>query len=62
MHYQIAPMNIKAGLLNNVDFQLVLQPYQWQRIEDKTTGRDVALLTYSQILDEMNNQGMTRME
>jgi hypothetical protein len=23
----IAPMNLKAGLLNNVDFQLVLQPY-----------------------------------
>jgi len=36
--YQIAPMNVKVGLLNNMDFQLVLSPYQWQRREDKTTG------------------------
>lgn len=36
--YQIAPMNVKVGVLNNLDFQLVLQPCQWQRIEDKTTG------------------------
>jgi hypothetical protein len=36
--YQLAPMNVKVGVLNNVDFQLVLQPWQWQRIEDKTTG------------------------
>ena len=36
--YQIAPMNLKAGLLNNMDLQLVLSPWQWQRTEDKTTG------------------------
>ena len=36
--YQLAPMNVKVGVLNNVDFQLVLSPCQWQRIEDKTTG------------------------
>ena len=36
--YQIVPMNVKVGVLNNMDFQLVLSPYQWQRIEDKTTG------------------------
>ena len=36
--YQIAPMNVKVGVLKNMDFQLVLSPYQWQRIEDKTTG------------------------
>ena len=36
--YQIAPMNVKVGVLNNMDFQLVLSPYQWQRTEDKTTG------------------------
>jgi len=35
---QIAPMNVKVGMLNNLDFQLVLSPWQWQRIEDKTTG------------------------
>ncbi|MDB6017497.1 MAG: hypothetical protein JWR19_1986 [Pedosphaera sp.] len=36
--YQLAPMNVKVGVLNNVDFQLVLQPWQWQRIEDKSAG------------------------
>jgi hypothetical protein len=36
--YQIAPMNLKVGVLNNLDFQLVLAPYQWERTEDKTTG------------------------
>jgi hypothetical protein len=34
--YQIAPMNLKVGVLNNVDFQLVLMPWQWERIEDRT--------------------------
>ena len=33
-NYQIAPMNIKVGLLNNVDFQLVIMPFQWDRVED----------------------------
>ena len=37
-NYQIAPMNVKVGVLNNLDFQLVLSPYQWQRTEDKGTG------------------------
>jgi hypothetical protein len=36
--YQVAPMNVKVGLLNNMDFQLVLQPCQWQRVEDTRTG------------------------
>jgi hypothetical protein len=36
--YQIAPMNVKVGVLNNVDFQLVLSPYQWQRTENTLTG------------------------
>jgi hypothetical protein len=31
--YQIAPMNVKVGVFNNMDFQLVLSPYQWQRAE-----------------------------
>jgi hypothetical protein len=36
--YQVAPINLKVGVLNNVDFQLVLSPWQWQRTEDKTAG------------------------
>ena len=37
-NYQIAPMNIKVGLLNNVDFQLVIMPFQWDRVEDEKLG------------------------
>lgn len=37
-NYQIAPMNLKVGVLNNVDFQLVLMPYQLERTKDKSTG------------------------
>jgi Putative MetA-pathway of phenol degradation len=36
--YQVAPMNLKIGVLNNMDFQLVLSPWQWQRSEDKSKG------------------------
>src|ERR1039457_2951403 len=36
--YQIAPMNLKVGVLNNMDFQLVLAPYQWERTDDRNAG------------------------
>jgi hypothetical protein len=36
--YQVAPMNLKVGVLNNVDLQLVILPWQSLRIEDKSTG------------------------
>jgi hypothetical protein len=36
--YQIAPMNLKVGVLNNMDFQLVLTPWQWERTEDRSAG------------------------
>jgi hypothetical protein len=35
---QAAPMNLKLGLLNNVDGQLVIAPYQWERMEDRDSG------------------------
>jgi hypothetical protein len=35
---QIAPMNVKVGVLNNADFQLVLEPWTWQRNKNETTG------------------------
>ena len=38
-NYQIAPMNLKVGVLNDVDFQLVLMPYQWERVTDENSGR-----------------------
>jgi len=36
--YQIAPMNLKVGIFNNTDFQLVLAPWQWERTEDGSAG------------------------
>jgi hypothetical protein len=36
--YQIAPANLKVGVFNNVDLQLVLQPWQSVRVEDKNVG------------------------
>src|SRR5438132_1967287 len=34
--YDVAPMNLKVGLLNSLDFQLVLVPYHWERTEERT--------------------------
>src|SRR5207244_12476865 len=36
--YEVAPMNLKIGLLNNLDGQLTLSPYRWERTEDIRTG------------------------
>src|SRR6185436_5938901 len=36
--YQLAPMNLKVGLLNNLDFQLVLSPWQSLKTVDENTG------------------------
>jgi hypothetical protein len=36
--YQIAPMNLKVGIFNNTDFQVVLSPWQWQRTESGNLG------------------------
>jgi hypothetical protein len=35
---EIAPVNIKAGLLNNLDFQLVFTSFRTEKIEDLNTG------------------------
>jgi len=31
--YEAAPMNLKIGLLNNLDFQFVCTPYRWERTD-----------------------------
>ncbi len=36
--YAIAPVNLKLGLLNNVDFQLILNTYNYVRVKDRVTG------------------------
>lgn len=36
--FEVAPLNAKIGLLNNLDFQLVCTPYRWERTESRDTG------------------------
>ena len=38
--FDISPMNIKVGLLNNLDFQLVFTPFRWEKTDD-LDGRTV---------------------
>ena len=33
--FEISPMNLKVGLLNNLDFQLVCTAYRWQETDDR---------------------------
>jgi hypothetical protein len=35
---EVAPMNVKVGLLDNLDFQVVYAPYRWDKIEDLDVG------------------------
>lgn len=35
---QIAPTNLKVGLLNNVDLQLLYTSYRWERTNDRDLG------------------------
>lgn len=36
--FEIAPMNLKVGLLNDLDFQLVYTSYQWEKTDNRDTG------------------------
>lgn len=38
LSYTAPSINLKAGLLNNVDLQLVLEPFNWERVEDRVAG------------------------
>ena len=35
---EVAPMNIKVGLLNDLDFQMVFTPYHWEKTQHRDTG------------------------
>ena len=40
--FEISPMNLKVGLLNNLDFQLVFTPYRWEEtnnLDERTVER-----------------------
>jgi hypothetical protein len=36
--FEVAPMNLKVGLLNNLDLQLVYASYQWEKTDSRDTG------------------------
>lgn len=36
--YAVAPLNLKVGLLNSLDFQLVLPTWNWQKTTDRVAG------------------------
>jgi hypothetical protein len=36
--YAVAPVNLKAGLLDSVDLQLVLETWNWRKTEDRAAG------------------------
>ena len=36
--FEIAPMNLKVGLLNDLDFQLVYTSYQWEKTDNRDMG------------------------
>jgi hypothetical protein len=38
--WSIAPVNLKVGLLNDLDFQLIVETYNRVRIEDRITGSE----------------------
>src|SRR2546422_4739001 len=33
--FEIAPMNLKVGLLNDLDFQLVYTSYRWEKTDNR---------------------------
>lgn len=35
---EAAPVNLKVGLLNNLDFQLVFTSYQWEKTDNRDNG------------------------
>ncbi|MEO8791443.1 MAG: transporter [Chthoniobacteraceae bacterium] len=39
--WEAAPMNLKIGLLNNLDFQLVFTPNRWERSDDRDAKTSV---------------------
>lgn len=36
---EVAPMNLRVGLLNNVDFQVMFTTYRWEETKDLRQGR-----------------------
>lgn len=47
--YDIAPLNAKVGLLNNLDFQMVFTPYTSERINDRDRKTSTGVSGFSGI-------------
>ena len=37
--FDVVPMNLKVGLLNNLDFQLVFTPFHWERNDNRDSRK-----------------------
>ncbi len=49
----VAPMNWKAGLLNHVDFQCVIQPFNHLRVDDPDAGAPVVRSGFGNIVTRL---------
>ena len=47
--YEIAPMNLKVGLLNNLDFQLIYSIFRWQQTKDRDAGTIVHTSSFESV-------------
>jgi hypothetical protein len=45
----VAATNFKAGILNNVDLQVIVETYNTQRVEDRATGQSSCLSGFGDI-------------
>jgi hypothetical protein len=45
--WEVAPVNLKAGLLNNVDFQLGFSPWHWEKTSGGGSGKSA---TFGEII------------
>jgi len=50
--YEAAPMNLKVGLFNNLDAQVVFSPYRWLRTED-AAGHRVAQSGFGDVIPRL---------
>jgi hypothetical protein len=65
--YAVAPLNLKAGLFNNVDFQLILETWNKTKTEDRVAGSVVRQSGFGDIVPRLklnlwgNDGGRTAM-
>jgi hypothetical protein len=45
----VTPMNLKVGILNNVDLQFIVEPYNFERTKDRQTGDTMCVSGFGDI-------------